>query len=243
VIDSGDAHWYWQFYQRKIWADPVRGQVPIGYAMNMTIVDTLPLVAQWYFENETPNDTLFGYLYMNAPVYATRFRPEDRERIWKEYVAYHDEYCRKLDMDGIELYNGSGGPSAPDQLLRRFTKGMKNLDYILADFSRQSNINPSNANYILDKTVVFHTLTKFKIWGASTEVHNKEMATENAWLIDEIQKNSPTQRPGFMAVQAESWYYYPAWIRDLQEKLPKEYVIVSPGEMARLYREAKGSAK
>ena len=78
VVDSGDAQWYWQLYQREIWADPLRGSVPTGYCMNMTVSDILPLVTQWYFENATPNDTLFGYLYAYAPVYATRFRPQDR---------------------------------------------------------------------------------------------------------------------------------------------------------------------
>ena len=22
ILDSGDAHWYWQFYQRQVWSDP-----------------------------------------------------------------------------------------------------------------------------------------------------------------------------------------------------------------------------
>lgn len=241
VFDSGDAHWYWQLYQRKIWADPKRGTVPIGFAMNFTLRDTLPLVAQWYYENATPNDTLFGYLYMNAPVYASRFRAEDRARIWKEYVAYHDDYCRKMDLDGIELYNGSGGPTAKDDLLRRFTQGMKGLNYILADLGRQMNINSANANYLLDDTVVFHTLTQFKVWGPKADPRQKDMASENAWLLDEIRKNSPTARPGFMSVQAASWFYYPAWFKDLQVKLPGDYVLVSPAEMARLYRESLGA--
>ncbi|MCX7019053.1 MAG: GxGYxYP family putative glycoside hydrolase, partial [Candidatus Sumerlaeota bacterium] len=30
IMDSGDALWYWLFHQRKIWADPVRGLLPIG---------------------------------------------------------------------------------------------------------------------------------------------------------------------------------------------------------------------
>jgi hypothetical protein len=237
VIDSGDAQWYWQSYQRKIWADPVRGTLPIGYSMNMTVAETLPLVAQWYAENATPNDTLFGFLYMNAPVYATRFRPQDRERIWGEYVQYHEDSCRRLGLEGIELFNGAGGPTAKDDLLRRFTTGMSHLDYILADLSRHNDIHPSNANYLLDNTVVFHTLTQFKVWGPSAGFEKMTMAEENAWLVDEIQQNSPTQRPGFMVAQAASWLYFPAWFKDLQEKLPREYVVVSPGELARLYRQ------
>ena len=117
VIDSGDAVWYFQFWQRKIWADPVRGTLPIGWCMNTTIRDMAPVVAQWFFENATPNDTLFaavsGLGYMNTQVYASRFRPEDREQIWADYVKLTDDYCRKLDIHGIELYNGSWGEKTP----------------------------------------------------------------------------------------------------------------------------------
>jgi hypothetical protein len=239
VIDSGDAQWYWQLYQRKIWADPVRGRVPIGYGMNMTVAEMLPLVAQWYLEHATPNDTLFGFLYMNAPIYATRFCPQDRQRIWREYVAYHEDSCRKLGLEGIELYNGGAGPTAKDEVLRRFTLGMSHLDYILADLGRHSDIHPSNANNVLDNTVVFHTLTQFKVWGPHATVESRSMAQENAWLVDEIEKNSPTQRPGFMAAQAASWFYFPAWFKDLQERLPPQYVLVSPSELARLYRQSQ----
>jgi hypothetical protein len=45
-----------------------------------------------------------------------------------------------------------------------------------------------------------------------------------------------TERPGFMTAQAASWSYLPTWFKDLQEKLPPDYVIVSPNELARLYR-------
>ena len=106
ILDSGDAHWYWQFYQRQIWADPARGTAPTGYGMNVTLLDALPLVAQWYYEHRAPRDSFFAMLYMNAPVYASRFAEEDRERIWREYVARLDEYRRQLDMQGVELYSG-----------------------------------------------------------------------------------------------------------------------------------------
>ncbi len=239
ILDSGDAHWYWQFYQRQIWADPARGTVPIGYGMNVTLVDTLPLVAQWYYENMTPKDSFFALLYMNAPVYASRFRAEDRERIWREFVATMDGYRRRLDMDGIELYcGGSGGPSASDETLRRFTRGRKGLRYILADLGRHVGTKPNEAASILDDTVVFHTLTTFRVWTGSEDLQQRTMADENAWLLGEIEAHTPTARPGFMSALAISWSYFPAWLKDLKERLPAEYVEISPGEMARLYRAA-----
>ena len=124
-------------------------------------------------------------------------------------MQYHEDYCRRLGLEGIELYNGSGGAKANDEVLRQFTRGMSHLDYILADFTRHSDINPSNSHSLLDNTVVFHTLTQFKVWGPTEDFRIKSMANENAWLVDEIKKNSPTSRPGFMTAQAASWSLFP----------------------------------
>jgi hypothetical protein len=242
ILDSGDAHWYYQFHQRGIWADPLRGTVPVGFCMNMTMCDTLPLVAQWYYENMTANDSFFGFLYINAPVYASRFREEDRERIWSEYIRLNDEYCRKMDIDGIEIYAGSNGaPAASNELLRRFTRGMKNLNYILAGLGRHAGVTPGNANYMLDDTVVFQTLTNYHIWSSGEELKRRTIDSENAWLIGEIKENAPGNRPSFMSAMAVSWTYYPLWLKDLHDRLPADYVPVSPGEMARLFREQRNN--
>ncbi len=243
ILDSGDGLWYWQFYQRKVWADPVRGSVPIGWCMNVTLYDTLPLIMQWYYENATPNDSFFaaisGLGYMNTQVYANRFRGEDKNRIWEEFIRLTDEYCQKLDMDGIEIYNGSWGeptPPTPD-LFGTFMKGMKNLNYILADLGRHANIHPGNANYMVGDTAVFHTLTQFRVWASSDEAFDKSREEAVRWLAGEIIGNAPPERPGFMSGMAISWSYFPSWIQEVSRKLPADFTLVSPLELAHLYRE------
>jgi hypothetical protein len=174
---------------------------------------------------------------MNAPIYASRFRAADRERIWSQYVALSDRYRRMLGMDGIELYNGgSSGPTAPTAMLRRFTKGMPGLRYILADLGRHTDVNAANADATLDGVSIFHTLTNFRVWTTSEEVANKKMESENPWLAGEIAANAPKDRPGFMSTLAISWCYFPAWLVDLNRRLPADFVSVSPGNLDRLYR-------
>lgn len=237
ILDSGDAHWYWQLYQRGIWADPVRGALPIAYGMNPTLVEVLPLVAQWYYEQMTPNDQFFGLLYMNAPVYGSRFRAADRERIWSEFLTLTSAALRRMDMDGLEIYTGgSGGASASTELLRRYTRGIKGLRYLIAGLGRHADITGDTGVATVDDTVVWHTLTNFRVWTVSEDLHKKKMAEENAWLLGEIAANTPAARPGFMSALAISWIYYPTWLRDLKEKLPTHYVVVSPSELTRLYR-------
>ena len=236
IMDSGDAHWYWQFHQQRIWADANRGAVPTGYGMNPTLIDALPDVAQWYFEHRAPGDTLFGLIYMNTQVYASRFKPADRERIWTEYVQLFDSYRKRLDMDGIELYNGgNGGTMTPDSLYHRFTGGMHGLRYILADLGRHSAVDPDHSVFVIDGTVVFHTLTNFRIWSTPEEVVRRTMEDENGWLRDEIVSHTPHQRPAFFSALAISWYYFPSWIKDFSGRLPRNYRLVSPDELTLRY--------
>lgn len=215
--------------------------------MNSTLYDTLPLVLQWYYENATPNDTFFaaisGLGYMNTQVYGSRFRTQDQERIWREYVRLTEQYCRKLDMEGIALYNGSWSEPTPPRLetFRRFTRGINGLNYLLADLGRHENIHPGNACYLLDEVVVLHTLTRFEVWTASAEVLRQDKNSANAWLLKEIQANTPSNRPGFLSAMAISWYYYPSWLHDLKEKLPAHYEVVSLHDLARLFRENRQS--
>ena len=192
VMDSGDAHWYWQFYQRQIWADPLRGSVPTGYGMNVTLIDALPLVAQWYYEHRSPQDSFFALVYMNAPVYASRFAQVDQERIWSEFISQLDTYRKRLDMDGIELYcGGTSGPSATTEVLQRFTRGMPGLSYILAGLGRHQDTTPENASRLLDGVAIFRTSTDFRVWTRSEEVHTRTMEDENTWLLGEIAAHAP----------------------------------------------------
>lgn len=241
VLDSGDSHWYWQFHQRKIWADPMRGRVPVGWAMNATLYDALPAVMQWYYENATPRDTFFCFSYMNGQVYASRFRKADRERIWKEYVAMWGDYMAKADMNGMELYDGGWGEKTPPALgsFERYVKGIKNLSYIFADLGRHNNVEPDKAAYMVGKTAVFHTLTQFQVWTASTDLAKEKMDRANKYLLDEITSNTPKLRPAFMTAMAISWYYFPAWFVDLAGKLPPHYVAVSPGQLTHAFVESR----
>ena len=120
---------------------------------------------------------------------------------------------------------------------------MQGLDYILADLGRHDNITPDTADYLLGDTVVLHTLTRFQVWSSSAETVRDNMDKDNAWLLDEIRKNTPPSKPAFMSGMGISWYYYPTWFLDVQKQLGPDYVVVSPPDLARLYREARSAKR
>lgn len=243
IMDSGDALWYHQFYQRKIWADPIRGIMPMSFCMNAGLSETMPLVMQWYYENATPNETFFNLIYMNTQSFGSRFREEDRKRVWMKHIQMMADYHEKCDMNGVEIYNGGWGEHTPPnpELFRLYAIESKNLDYILADLGRHNNIEPDHANYLIGDTAVFHTLTRFQVWSTTAEAERNDMENCNEYLLNEILNNTPSGRPAFVSAMAISWYYYPGWIKDLQQRLPDDYILVSPTDLARLYRESQGN--
>ena len=243
ILESGDNLWYWQHYQPEVWVDDSRGNVPIGWCMNPTLRDTYPLVLNWHYRNATPKDFFFAALsgvgYMNTQVYASRFREEDREWIRDRYVELTDRYCQALGLGGLELYNGTWVENTPPEprTFERFVEGMKDLRYILADLGRHDNINAKNANYLIRNTPVFHTLTRFRVWGITSELFEANREDMISWLEKEILENAPKERPGFMSAMAVSWYFFPSWIEELEKRLPKDVVLVGPDELAALFFE------
>ena len=120
---------------------------------------------------------------------------------------------------------------------------MKRLNYVIADLGRHECVKPVEANSLVAHTAVFHTLTRFQVWSASSETLRNDMADANTWLVGEIAANTPTRRPGFMSAMAISWYYYPSWLHDLATRLPENYVLVRPDVLAQLYRQSRQTTR
>ncbi len=245
IMEGIDALNYWQGYQRKMWADPQRGQAPMGFGMNPMLNDVMPLVQQYYYETMTANESFFAMVYLNEPVYANRFRKSDRERIWSEWLRSIGDYCRRLDMDGVEVcWSGVGRRNLPaDGILGRYCRALPEIDYLIADCGAGNRATiPSDAcASLVDGKVVFHTLNHYHVWSANENMNAWPMDRENERTLQEIQRLLPHRRPAFASTVGTSWVYRPSWVADLQRKMPPSLVLVSPRDLARLYRESRNA--
>jgi hypothetical protein len=231
----------WENWWQRIFADPMRGAVPIGYGNALSLIDVAPLIQRWYYENMTPNEEFYALEYFNEPVFANRFRKEDRERIWERWIQYVDERCRLLDLDGLELiWSGIRRPNLPKNgVLERYTRGVKGLSYIMAEISRdtRAEMPTDDCTYLLDGVVVSHTANNFRIWGAEENLADRKMEDENARMLENLKKIAPVKRPAFINIAGYCWGYRATWFMDLMKQLPADYVVVRPDELARLYRD------
>jgi hypothetical protein len=240
-IMDGDGICVWQGWWQHIFADPMRGSVPMGYGMELCTIDLMPLVQRWYYDHATPAESFYGLVYINEPVFANRFRKADRERIWTRWIRYVDEHCRLLDLDAVELlWSGIRQPNLPKEgVLERYTKGIKGLNYIMAEIGRgtRADIPTDECTYRLDDTIVFHTANSIHTWAADEDLSARTMEKENSYVLDELARFAPKRRPAFVNILGLVWRYRASWIDDLRRKLPPNYILVRPCDLAALYRE------
>lgn len=251
VIDSGDSQWYWQQYQGKLWQDPARGRVPINWSLNPTVSDVMPPVLGWFYEQSTPKDLLYcaisGLGYMNSRVYGSRFRPEDRDRVWKEYAAELDRYMKELDLDMLGLYAGSWGEphGGMDEIYGRFFQGAPAIRGILSDFGRHNDTSPANAIEVVDGKPVFHTLMRWRTWMNSDEVSSQ--LTQEQLSVDFTKKefidNAPKERPALMGGLILSWTMRPGLVEQVAKGLPPDVVLVDGDQLTDLWQQIEARKK
>ncbi len=110
ILSDGDNLQYVEHLMRKLWANPARGQVPIGWTVSPAMVDAMPGALNYYWSSATANDVLIsgpsglGYTYPNEWT--------DRARL-DRYVARTDEYLRRAGLRVVTVWNTiTGGINA-----------------------------------------------------------------------------------------------------------------------------------
>lgn len=245
VLDSGDSLWYWQQYQPGIWEDMARGKTPINWSLNPTVADVMPPLLSWFYQTATPRDLFFcalsGLGYMNPRVYASRFQPADRERIWKEYATETGRYMAELDLPLLELYGGSWSESSGsmNDIYRRFFQGIPALRGILSDFGRHDDADPDNSVELIDGKPVFHTLMRWLTWNQQDQLSsqvNKEQESID-FTVNELLTHMPKKRPAAMSGLILSWTMSPKLVEQVAKKLPPDIELMNADQLVERWKQ------
>ena len=236
VMESGDSPTYWQHIQKRVWDDPKRGTIPIGWTITPTLFETLPSVGEWFLDQAKPNDhfvlALSGWGYCH-PYRDFMAKTVDPEAAWRAYLETTGNAMHRLGITDLGLYTDAWRPfrrAERDDVTRRFTEGIPGLRLLILGMGRDDEITESSPHYCLGDTVVSHVFTR---WDAENIGRSE---SNNEWLANEIRERTPAARPAFMFVHPLSWSYYPSDLVDITERLGEDYVAVSPGVLSGLVR-------
>ncbi len=244
VQESGDAPIYWECVQKKVWADPARGKMPIGWSLGVPVFELCPAILEWFYDNASAKDHF--YIAMSGTGYCHPYRglfskTKNPRAEWEKYLSITDHYLKLSRIGQMGLYTDAWLPfdrSKQDPVTLKFAEGLSAVDTLIVGMGRDENVLEMGHNYLLGKrnVLVSHVVTR---WDAHNIGRN---AKNNQWLAEEIRKNTPQQRPAFLFVHPLSWSYFPSDLVDVMDRLGDDYIAISPEHFRPMYLQA-GSKK
>ena len=221
ILSDGDNLQYVEHLMRKLWNNPDRGSVPIGWTISPAMVDAMPGALNYYHKSSTANDNLisgpsgYGYVYPNY---------------WNDdlssFVSKTEEYNVRAGIRVITVWNTiTGGINravgqvfaahAPTLLglTAQNTGGALSI-YVDTESSRSLPGRPLSCNY------------------CENEQYMKEHISSAASGWSGI-------TPRFIIIQAQPWKNVtPTSFKNVKNSLGADYVVVRPDHIFQLIREA-----
>jgi hypothetical protein len=220
ILSDGDNLQYVEHLMRKLWNNPDRGAVPIGWTLSPAMVDAMPGALNYYYQSSTPNDNLisgpsgFGYTYPND-------WPD--QSMLNQFVSKTEEYNALAGFRVITVWNGiNGGINQPvGETYARFAPSLlgitaQNTGGPLSIYRDSLPGKPLSCNYCTGEQAM-----KDHIASASIGWNGAE--------------------PRFVIIQAQPWTdVKPSNFKNVMNSLNSNYVVVRPDHLFQLLRESQG---
>ncbi|SDH40043.1 GxGYxYP domain-containing protein [Chitinophaga filiformis] len=220
IISDGDNLQYVEHLMRKLWDNPDRGSVPIGWTLSPAMLDAMPGALNYYWQTSTNNDNLisgpsgYGYAYPNSW--------PDQARL-NQFASKTDEYNRRAGFRVITIWNTiTGGIN-------------QNVGQTFA----------TNAPYTLGLTAQ-NTGGGLTIYNNSLPgmALSCNYCTNEQAMKDHITSASAGWNgtsPRFIIIQAQPWQNVtPTSFKNVANSLNANYIVVRPDHIFQLIREANG---
>lgn len=219
ILSDGDNLQFVEHLMRKLWNDPARGQVPIGWTVSPAMLDAMPGALSYYAASATAQDNLisgpsgWGYSYPNMyPDAATL----------DAFVARSDDYARRAGLRVVTIWNTITGGIDVD---------------VGNSFAERA---PSLLGLTGQNTGGGLTLYADKLPGFALSCN---YCTGEQAMKDHIAKageNWNGNEPRFILIQSRPWQNVtPSSFRNVKDSLDDTHVVVRPDHWFQLLRQAQ----
>ena len=212
----------------QLWADPLRGKVPVGWTISPSAWLLMPDVMSYYYRTAASADAFLGAVsgigYTYPDSYGARYRPDDRAAVFDGFLDLTGQYMREAGLRSIWIMNATR-----PELIRRYTERIPGLDALYPDYGRRVS-EYSEATYPVGANVgVFHAVTAW-----TENAARDERVTR---MVEDIRSITPSERPAFLHAFVLNWGADLGILQDVMRALGPRYMAVRPDHMAKLYRE------
>ncbi|PKV50178.1 putative secreted protein (Por secretion system target) [Aquimarina sp. MAR_2010_214] len=220
ILSDGDNLQYVEHLMRKLWNNPDRGSVPIGWTLSPAMLDAMPGALNFYHETATENDNLIsgpsglGYTYPNS---------FPNQSSLNEYLAKTEEYNNRAGFRVVTVWNTITGGINQNvgESYATHTPSLlgitgQNTGGSLSIYNQSLPGKPLSCNYCTGEQVM-----KDHIASAAAGWNGAE--------------------PRFIIIQAQPWSdVKPSNFKNVASSLNGNYEVVRPDHLFQLLREAKG---
>lgn len=218
ILSDGDNLQYVEHLMRKLWSNPDRGSVPIGWTLSPAMVDAMPGALNYYHKTSTENDNLisgpsgYGYTYPNSWASATALN---------EFVRKTEEYNVSAGIRVITIWNTitgginqNVGQAFADYAPTLLGLTAQNTGGALSIYKASLPGRPLSCNYCSgEQAMKDHIATASSGWNGTS--------------------------PRFVIIQAAPWNNVtPTSFKNVKNSLGSNYVVVRPDHIFQLMREA-----
>lgn len=220
ILSDGDNLQYVEHLMRKLWNNPDRGAVPIGWTLSPAMVDAMPGALNFYHQSATPNDNLisgpsgWGYTYPND-------WPD--QGMLNQFVAKTEEYNQRAGFRVITVWNGINGgiDQSVGETYADFAPSLlgvtaQNTGGPLSIYNDSLPGKPLSCNYCTGEQAMKDHIASASIgWNGTT--------------------------PRFVIIQAQPWTdVKPSNFKNVMNSLNSNYIVVRPDHLFQLLRESNG---
>lgn len=220
ILSDGDNLQYVEHLMRKLWNNPDRGSVPIGWTLSPAMLDAMPGALNYFYQTATDNDNLisgpsgYGYVYPNS------FPNQQR---LNQFVAKTEDYNRRAGFRVTTIWNTITG--GIDQ----------NVGQSFATFA------PSLLGLTAQNTGGGLTIYNNSLPGMALSCNycTGEQAMKDHIATAAAGWNGTA--PRFIIIQAQPWTdVKPTNFKNVANSLNDDYIVVRPDHIFQLIREANG---
>jgi hypothetical protein len=220
ILSDGDNLQYVEHLMRKLWNDPSRGKVAIGWTVSPAMLDAMPGALDFYYRSSTDADNLisgpsgWGYGYPN-------FWPS--QPLLDQFAAKTDDYALRSGLRVVTVWNTiTGGING-------------NVGNSFAAHA-PSLLGLTAQNTGGGLTVYGGTLPGFAL---SCNYCTNEQAIKDHVASAAAGWNRTS--PRFILIQAQPWQgVTPTSFLNVKNSLGADYVVVRPDNWFQLLRQANG---
>ena len=222
VMSDGDNENTWMAFFSQYFHHPSFGKFPLAFGMGPAIRDLMPAVAQWYYEQASPQTEFIadvsGVAYTEPEDYAQAFT--DRDRV---YAGFLDWTARSMQAMGMRTVRTASGD---DDIVAHYAKALPFCHSIFADMGRYSGREGiDKLTYSLpDGMPVFRAVTSWR--------YGKD------GFLREVREQTKSSRPAFVNGFVHCWTFSADDLARIYEQRDPNMVFVTPAQLAALYRQA-----